>query len=116
MAKNKRRALELTENLFLDQSSDEKSVAIKITGLLSEQVRALLLVLILKAQRMDNDAIADTLGWSSGRVFMVAKQSTLAKVDQLRRMVTELLDIDYQLKSADVNPKLLIDNFVTKFA
>jgi DNA polymerase-3 subunit delta len=114
--KNKKRAMELLENLFADQSSDEKATAIKIVSLLSEQVRALLLVMILKTQKLDNDAIAETLGWSSGRVFMVSKQMNTVKSDQLRKMIQELLKIDLKLKSSDVNPKLLVDSFVSSFA
>jgi DNA polymerase-3 subunit delta len=114
--KNKKRAMELLENLFADQSTDEKATAIKVVSLLSEQVRALLLVVILKNQKLDNDAIAETLGWSSGRVFMVSKQMNLVRVDQLKRMIRELLRIDLKLKSSDANPKLLVDSFVNSFA
>ncbi len=114
--KNKGRALNLLENLFADQSSDEKSIAIKTVGLLAEQVRALLLATLLKNQNLNNEQIADALGWSSGRVFMVTKQAGGVDVEMLKRMMNDLLQIDSSLKSSDTNPKLLIDMFIAKFA
>jgi DNA polymerase III subunit delta len=114
--KDKTRALKMMEGLFEEQSADEKSTAIKIVALLAEQVRALLLVLVLKDKNMNNDQIAEALGWSSGRVFMVLKQSGSVTLKSLTQMLKNLLEIDLSLKSRDVSPKLLLNSFVIKHA
>lgn len=114
--KNKRSALSLMENLFSDQSMDEKATAIKIVGLLAEQIRSLILVSLLKQQDLNNQQIADALDWTSGRVFAVSKQMGSVNFSTLKQMLGSLLDIDATLKSSDSNPKLLIDKFIVKYA
>ncbi len=114
--KQRGRAVQILENLFADQSSDEKAVAIKITALLAEQVRALLAVQILKQKNYDNDTIAEMLGWSSGRVFMVSKQAGELQLDTLKAMLANLLKIDLNLKTGNHNPKLMVDLFAVKFS
>jgi DNA polymerase III subunit delta len=110
--KNRKAALQIVENLLGQPSSDEKSATIKIIGLLAEQVRAMLVVKVLQEEGMGSDEIADSLGWSSGRVYITSKNAASQKIDSLKKMLTMLVDIDLRLKSSDDNPKLLIDQFI----
>ncbi|MGE5298353.1 MAG: DNA polymerase III subunit delta [Acidobacteriaceae bacterium] len=110
--KDRKRALAIAENLFMDRSMDEKAVAIKIVGLLAEQLRSLLLVGSLKAKNLTNQEIAESLGWGSGRVFVLAKKIPQAGLAKIKAMVSRLLAADLALKTSDQNPKLLIEQFL----
>ncbi|HYC79498.1 MAG TPA: hypothetical protein VEC17_00545 [Candidatus Binatia bacterium] len=112
--KNKKGALNILENLLGQPSSDEKTATIKIIGLLAEQIRGMLVVKVLEGEGKNQAEIAESLGWSSGRVFVTLKNSTNQKIENLKRMLSMLTDIDLKLKSSDENPKLLIDQFILK--
>ncbi|MBX4187766.1 MAG: hypothetical protein KW793_01370 [Candidatus Doudnabacteria bacterium] len=110
--KNKKNALQIIENLLGQPSSDEKSATIKILGLLSEQIRAMLVVKVLQEEGRSQEEISEALGWSSGRVYITAKNSLSQKIPKLKQMLSMLSEIDLKLKSSDDNPKLLIDQFI----
>lgn len=110
--KNKKGALQIVEHLLGQPSSDEKSATIKIIGLLAEQVRAMLMVKVLQEEGSSQQEIADALGWSSGRVFITAKNANAQSLQKLKQMLSLLGDIDLKLKSSDDNPKLLIGQFI----
>lgn len=114
--KNKRGALNILENLLVNQTMDEKSAIIKILGLLAEQVRSLILVNTLSADKLTHAQIAEKLGWSSGRVFITLKHAQNADLSKLKDLLSHLLNIDMKLKTQDVNPKLLIDLFIVQAA
>jgi DNA polymerase-3 subunit delta len=110
--KNSQGALRILEELLGQPAADEKSATIKIIGLLAEQTRAMLVVKILKSEGRSDAEIADALGWSSGRVFITAKNAGAHDINGLKRTLTLLTDIDSRLKSSDDNPKLLLDQFI----
>lgn len=114
--KNKRGALNILENLLVNQTMDEKSAIIKVLGLLAEQVRSLILVSTLSADKLTQTQIAEKLGWSSGRVFITLKHAQKADLSKLKDLLTHLLNIDMKLKTQDVNPKLLMDLFIVQAA
>jgi DNA polymerase III delta subunit len=111
---NKKGALEVLERLMDDDNQDEKAVAIKLLGLISEQVRSQLVVSLLKQQQMNQDEIAKTLGWSSGRVFIMLKHSNGVDYEKIKSLLANLLKVDALVKSQDINPKLLIDMLIVK--
>ena len=102
------------ENFLASQTAEEKNSMIKIVALLSEQIRSLLVVLLLQQQGLSNDEIAEKLGWSSGRVFVTAKNLRNASSQKLKQLLTNLMQIDYRIKSSDTNNKLDIDLFLAK--
>lgn len=110
--KNKNGALDIIERLLGQPSTDDKTATIKIIGLLAEQVRAMLIVKTLQAEGKSADEIADALGWSSGRVYITSKNSASQNLNNLKKMLTMLTDMDIKLKSTEENPKLLIDQFI----
>jgi DNA polymerase-3 subunit delta len=109
VSQNKKQALEVLENLMREENTDEKAMSIKLLGLISEQIRSLLVVSILKSQNMDQNQIASFLGWSPGRVFITLKNSSTQELGKLKKLLAKLLAADAQVKSSDTNPKLLID-------
>lgn len=114
VAQNKKQALEVLENLMGTGNMDEKSMAIKLLGLLSEQIRSLLVVNLLQKENMDQNQIAEFLGWSPGRVFMTLKKSTSLNIDKLKRLLKQLLAADAVIKVSETSPKLLIDLLIAK--
>lgn len=110
--KNRKGSLQILEQLLNQPSADEKSATIKIIGLLAEQVRGMLVVKVLQEEGKSSQEIADALGWSSGRVFITSKNASVQNSDRLKRMLTQLTEIDSKLKSSEDNPKLLIDQFI----
>lgn len=110
--RNKKSALEIVERLLGQPSADDKTATIKIIGLLAEQVRAMLVVKVLQREGKKADEIADSLGWSSGRVFITQKNASNQDTSKLKSMLTMLTDMDARLKSSEDNPKLLIDQFI----
>lgn len=112
--KNRAGSFRALENLLSGQNVDEKSAMIKIIGLLSEQIRSFIVVGQMAGQGMDNDQIAESLGWSSGRVFITTKNLQGLDLAKLKQMLRHLLSIDYRLKSTDENPKLMVDMFIER--
>jgi DNA polymerase-3 subunit delta len=110
--KNYKSALTIVENLLSQPAADEKTMTIKIIGLLAEQVRGMLVVKALQEEGKDSAEVADALGWSSGRVFVTSKNAATQKIESLKKMLQMLTEIDMRLKSTDDNPKLLIGQFV----
>jgi DNA polymerase III delta subunit len=114
--KDLKASLNIVENLFKDQTLDDKAAAIKITGLLAEQARSLLLIILLKEKKLSNQEIAEQIAFSPGRVFMLAKMSERVGVNFLKRVLFGLREIDLALKTSDQNPKLLIERFLSETA
>jgi len=114
LARNKKGAFDALENFLAGQTVDEKSAFIKIIGLFSEQIRSLLLVSMLVKKGLNNDEIAEKLGWSSGRVFITAKNARSAREDKLKKLLSQLVVIDSKIKSSEVNSKLLVNIFITE--
>jgi len=114
IAKNQKGTFEALENFLATSTTEEKTTFIKIIGLLSDQLRSLLVVGLLQKQSLSNDQIADKLGWSSGRVFITAKNLRAVSIPKLKSLLFELLTIDYRIKSSDANVKLDLDLFLTK--
>lgn len=114
VAKNQKGAFIALENFLANQTVEEKTSMIKIVALLSEQLRSLLLVSILSKQGLDNDQIAEKLGWTSGRVFITARNSRNIAVPKLKQLLGSLQVIDYRIKSSDTNQKLDLDLFLAQ--
>lgn len=113
-ANNRRGAFEALENFMANSNSDEKNAFIKIIGLLAEQVRGLLSLSLLQAEGVGNETIAEKLGWTSGRVFMVGKNARNFSIPKLTQLLRDLGVIDAKLKSSDKDPNLLVDLFLTR--
>jgi DNA polymerase-3 subunit delta len=115
IASNKHRmAFQALENSLQSAGTDEKGAFIKIVGLLSEQIRSLLNVSLLKSEGLSAEQIAEKLGYSSGRVFILSKHAANFSPEKLKKLLSELLKIDLALKSSEANPHLLVDMFITK--
>ncbi|MGE5393051.1 MAG: DNA polymerase III subunit delta [Candidatus Saccharibacteria bacterium] len=109
---DRKAALKVVEQLFGGGEADEKGTAIKLAGLLSEQLRSLAVVSLLKAAGLSQEETAERLGWSSGRVFITSKNSAKIDPQKLKLLLRKLLKMELLLKSTDVNPRFLLERFV----
>ena len=114
LEKDKQAAIVAFEEFLSQSTSDEKFAIIKIIGLLSEQLRSLILVHFLKQNRLSQQEMADRLGWSPGRVFIILKHSANTSHERLKSLLSSLLSIDLAVKSTDQNPRLLMDLFIDR--
>ena len=111
-AKQEKQAAQSLESLLAASSSDEKFEIIKIVGLLTEQLKSLLQVYGLLAQKKNQAEIAEILGWSSGRVFVNLKLVKNFDPIKAKTLLRSLLSIDRKLKTSEQNPKLLLNLFI----
>lgn len=114
VAKNVKGAFQALENFLFTATAEEKITLIKVVGLLSEQLRSLLIVGLLLKDGQTNEQIAETLGWSSGRVFVTAKNLKNASLSKLKQLLAQLMLIDNRIKSTDANVKLDLDLFLVQ--
>jgi len=114
VAGSQKGAFAALENFLAAQTAEEKTSLIKVIALLSEQIRSLLIVSLLQQRGLSNDDIAEKLGWSSGRVFITAKNLRNVQSGKLKQLLADLLAIDYRVKSSDTNNKLDIDLFLAR--
>ncbi len=112
VAKNQKGAFQALENFLSNQTAEEKTSLIKIIGLLSDQLRSLLVVSLLSSEGLSNDDIAEKLGWTSGRVFVTARNVRNISSQKLKQLLFRLQEIDLRVKSLDTNQKLDIDLFL----
>lgn len=112
VAQNQKGAFQALENFLSNQTVEEKTSLIKIIALLSEQLRSLSVVSLFLAEGLDNDQIAEKLGWTSGRVFITSKNLKNITIGKLKLLLKNLLNLDYRVKSLDSNQKLELDLFL----
>jgi DNA polymerase-3 subunit delta len=104
------------ENFLATQTAEEKTSMIKIIALLSDQLRSLLIVSLLTKEGLNQDRIAEKLGWTSGRVFVTSKNAQNVSIGLLKTLLARLLFIDQKIKTSDTNQKLELDLFLASAA
>lgn len=112
LAGQKAAAFRTLQNILDGSAADPKFEIIRLVALLAEQFRAALAVSLLSSR--PQQAIAELLGWSPGRVFVNLKIAKQVKLEKLQGYLRELLDIDRKLKTSNANPRLLLEMFVQK--
>lgn len=112
-AKNKKLALQLLNEYFQTEAGDEKANAIKVTALLSEQFRALLIALDAQTRRMPDSEVLALTGWKSGRLFIMNKTARNFTVPQVKQSLSKLENLDRELKTGSMPPHVVLDLIIT---
>lgn len=107
--KNKKLAVNQLETFFETETADEKTNAIKVTALLSDQFRSLLIVLDADSRRMPDDAVLELTGWKSGRLFIMKKLSRNFTMPKVKQALLKLENLDRELKSSTMPPHVVLD-------
>lgn len=103
--KNKKEALELYKELLLFQIEP-----LSIIGLLASQIRIIYQVKLLEKEKLNDKEIASTLGEKSDyRIKKTRELTRLYSEEELLLLMQKLSDMDYQIKTTDVNGNSLIE-------
>lgn len=107
--KNKKLAVQMLETYFETETADEKTNAIKVTALLSDQFRSLLIALDADARRMPDEAVLKLTGWKSGRLYIMKKLSRNFTAPKVKQALLKLENLDRELKSSTMPPHVVLD-------
>ena len=88
---------------------------VRIISTLANQFRLLHEVKYLVSQRMNNKDIADTLKIKEARAAVIARQVYSIDEKKIRRTLDELFNLDYQIKSGQVDRYYALEMFLIKF-
>lgn len=108
-AKNKKLALQLLNEYFENESGDEKANAIKVTALLSEQFRSLLIALDSQTRRLAEAEVLAMTGWKSGRLYIMNKTARNFTIPQVKQSLGKLENLDRELKTGSMPPHVVLD-------
>lgn len=107
--KNKKLALQMLEQHFATETTDEKTTAIKMTALLADQFRSLLIATDATNRNLPDAKVLELTGWKSGRLFIMKKLSRNFQVAQLKQSLAKLENLDKELKSSTMPPHVVLD-------
>lgn len=103
--KNKKIALERYKELLSYQIEP-----LSIIGLLASQIRIIYQVKLLEKERLSDKEIANTLGEKSDyRIKKTRELTRLYTEEELLLLMQKLSDIDYQIKTSDIDSNSLIE-------
>ncbi len=86
---------------------------LSIIGLLASQIRIIYQVKLLEKEQMKDKEIADKLGEKSDyRIRKTRELTRLYSEEELLRLLQKLSDMDYQIKTNDVDGNSLIEMFI----
>ncbi len=106
--KDKREALEDYHELLSYQIEP-----LSVIGLLASQIRIIYQVKLLEKQNLRDKEIADVLEEKSDyRIRKTRELTRLYSEEELLRLMQQLSDIDYQIKTSDVDGNSLIELFI----
>lgn len=88
---------------------------VRIISTLANQFRLLHEVKYLVSQKMNNKDIADTLKIKETRAAVIARQVYSIDEKKIRRTLDELFNLDYQIKSGQVDRYYALEMFLIKF-
>ena len=88
---------------------------VRIISTLANQFRLLHEVKYLVSQRMNNKDIADTLKIKETRAAVIARQVYSIDEKKIRRTLDELFNLDYQIKSGQIDRYYALEMFLIKF-
>lgn len=112
-AKNKKQALHVLNQYFETETTDEKANAIKVSALLADQFRSLLLAHDATTRSLQDAQVLDMTGWKSGRLFMMKKLSRNFTASQLKRALGKLENLDRELKTGSMPPHVVLDLIIS---
>lgn len=102
-------ALRLINKILLQGESP-----LKILGLISYQIRSIMLTKFYLKKRYSLMEISKALGIPQAFLKEYVKQSKIFHFGELRSHLKELLNIDIQLKSSRLSPKILLESLILK--
>ncbi|MQS74910.1 DNA polymerase III subunit delta [Companilactobacillus halodurans] len=94
----------------------QKIDPILLTAILISQLRLLIQVKILTEKGLSESTISKNLHLHPYRVKLAHRQTKSLKMNNLQLMYTDIVNLDFQVKSGQGDKELLFDLFLAKFA
>ena len=85
---------------------------LSIIGLLASQIRIIYQVKLLEEKNMKDKEISEVLGEKEFRIKKTRELTRLYSKDELLKLMQELSDMDYRLKTEDIDGNNLIELFI----
>ena len=98
--------------LCFKELEDNNVESISLIGLIASQIRIIYQVKVLVNRNLKNEEIADILNEKVYRIKKTRELINYFSEKELLSLIRELADMDLNIKSSDVDPKLLIELFV----
>ena len=111
-SKNTSLATSMLTQYYESSTEDDKIATIRLVGLLSDQLRSLLITKQLEEQKVSDNDILLTTGWKSGRLFIMKKLSRNFSTNQLSVALTKFYNLDKELKSSTMPPRIIVQMIV----
>ncbi len=110
--KNKNNIVKMLQQYYDSSSEDDKALTIRLSALLADQFRSLLIVREAAEQNLNDKDLLATTGWKSGRLFIMKKLSKNFNSKQLADALTKFYSLDKELKNSTLPPRVVIDMIV----
>ena len=111
----KQKAIDLLHLFLKNQTgADEKTAAIQLNALFSEQFRNVAMVQDFVARKTSEAEILDKTGWKSGRLFVMKKIAGRFPASKILDFLNKLSALDDELKTSTTPPKVLLDLIVSQ--
>lgn len=107
--KNKSVAMTLLEQFYANSQNDTKTDTIKLSALLADQFRSLLVVLDSTARHLPEAEVLKLTGWNSKRLFVLKQLSKNFHTAQVVKTLSKLSSLDSELKTGDLPPQVVLD-------
>jgi DNA polymerase III subunit delta len=112
--KNKKQAIEMLNRYFETETADEKTNAIKLAALLSDQFRSLLIAIDATNRQLPDQMVLEMTNWKSGRLYVMKKLSRNFTVQKVRQILSKLENLDRELKTGSMPPHVVLDLIISE--
>lgn len=106
--KNKKTAVSMLNQYYDNATEDEKTATIKLTALLSDQLRSLLITKEFLDAGIGDKEILSATGWKSGRLFIMKKLSRNFSNGQLTSALAKFYNLDKEIKTSGLPPRVIV--------
>ncbi len=106
---NKRKAMEIYDDLMV-LNEDES----RIISLLINKFNEIYQTKTLVEKGYSKNDIANIFNYKPGRVYYMMKAASLISFDRIKKNINELIDIDYKIKSGQVDKTIALETYLLK--
>ncbi|QQS23076.1 hypothetical protein IPM19_00715 [bacterium] len=110
--KNKPAVVRLLQQYYDSSSEDDKTLTIRLSALLADQLRSIMIVKQASEQRLSDNDLLTATGWKSGRLFIMKKLANNFSAQQLSGALNKFYNLDKELKNSNLPPRIVIDMIV----
>lgn len=106
---NKRKSMEIYDDLMV-LNEDES----RIISLLINKFNEMYQTKALVEKGYSKNDIANLFNYKPGRVYYMMKSASLVSMDKIKRNINDLIDIDYKIKSGQIDKTIALESYLLK--